>query len=66
MLKHFKDTISDENITLKNFYEMAAPDSKYMKDRMKKVQTIIENMGNKYCLANQIKKITPKQKVLAK
>ena len=46
----------DLDEVLKNFYGMAKPDPKYMKDRMKKVAAIIESMGDKYCLAKLVEK----------
>ena len=47
---------NDKDVTLKNFYGMPKPDPKYMKDRMKKIATIIESMGDKYCLAIPVEK----------
>ena len=47
---------NDEDITLTNFYGMAKPDPKFMKDRMKKVEKIIKSMGNGYCLAVPVTK----------
>ena len=46
----------DEHNTLKNFYGMAKPDPKYMKERMKKIAAVIAKMGDKYCLAIPVEK----------
>ena len=42
---------NDKDITLTNFYGMAKPDPKFMKDRLKKVEKAIKAMGSRYCLA---------------
>lgn len=47
---------NDKEITLTNFYTLAKPDPKYMKERMKKVAAVIATMGDKYCLAKCIEK----------
>ena len=47
---------NDAEITLKNFYKMPKPDPKYMEERMKKVAEVIEQMGDKYCLAIPVEK----------
>ncbi len=47
---------NDREITISNLYGMASPDPKYMKDRIKRVQVVIERMGETYCLAKQVVK----------
>ena len=47
---------NDKEITITNVYGMAPPDPKYMKDRMKKVQAVIERMGDIYCLAKPVER----------
>ena len=54
---------NDDSEIIQNFYAMTQPDPKYMKDRMKKVQAIIEKMGNTYCLAVPVKKLKGAQRV---
>ena len=49
---------NDTDVTLKNFYGMAKPDAKHMKERMKKVAAVIAQMGDKYCLAIPVEKKT--------
>ena len=56
MLRHFKDTINDNDITLRNFHELGSPNPQYMKDRMKRVAKVIKSMGDKYCLAVAVEK----------
>lgn len=47
---------NDTNEILKNFYGLPLPDEKHMKARMKKVAQIIEELGDKYCLAVPVEK----------
>lgn len=49
---------NDEEIALDNFYRLSAPDSKHMKQRMKRVAEIIAEMGERYCLAKPVEKKT--------
>lgn len=49
---------NDTNEIIKNFYNLPLPDEKYMKARMKKVGQIIEELGDKYCLAIPVEKKT--------
>ena len=53
---------NDDSEIIQNFYGMAHPSPKHMKDRMKKVQAVIEKMGNKYCLAVPVKKLKGAQR----
>lgn len=43
--------LNDNEVMLKNFYHMPKPDPKHMRERMKRVATVIASMGDKYCLA---------------
>ena len=47
---------NDNEIMLKNFYNMPKPDPKYMEERMAKVATVIASMGERYCLAIPVEK----------
>lgn len=46
----------DDAEVMRNFYHMPKPDPKHMKERMKKVASVIATMGDKYCLAIPVEK----------
>lgn len=48
--------LNDNEVMLKNFYNMPKPDPKYMEERMARVATVIASMGDKYCLAIPVEK----------
>jgi len=61
MLKHFKDVMNDADITLKNFYDIAiTTTAKEIKERKKKLDSAIAYLGDKYVLANPVKKMKKK------
>lgn len=47
---------NDMDLMAVSFYGMSPPDPKYMRDRMKKVTTVIASMGNKYLLATPVER----------
>jgi hypothetical protein len=47
---------NDETVTLKHFFDMPRPSAKSLRQRDEKVRTIIEKMGDKYCLYKSVER----------